>query len=251
MNKILSIFCCLCLLSFEPIQAQEEIGERSYDFDNWRVLFQMNGPNNWNGKLNFVTPVHAKWAIRFGINPIFSFNKTVGNNPDLSQYEFFDTETRNRQLGAEIGLGAEFHFIKKGKVDPYLFFGTGIGGFSERNKTTTSYQFLIQPAGQSLEYERKETAKSAPQLTINPFVGIGVNYYFHENLAFGIEYSCSPNMTLIKGTTNTKIEEKNTFEDGTVVESNANIEVNRNAFFVRANPQIGFHLIFVFKNKDE
>ncbi len=248
-NKILILICSICLLNLGQLKAQDEVSQRSYDFLNWRVLFQMNGPNNWNAALNFVKPVNNRWALRFGINPIINFNRTIGDNPNQDFYSSYHSKLKNSKLGAEISLGGEFHLLEKGKLDPYIFFGTGIGGFVEISKRDRGYT-LTNPESDGLtDFESSELNKSAPQLTIKPFGGFGLNYFFHPRVAFGIEYSLSPSMLLIKGTGKTKVETEWFYEDGTVEVEIVEDENKANAFYVNLSQQIGFHLIYILKSK--
>jgi hypothetical protein len=242
-------YVLIILVFFAGLVPAQELVEdnRDYDFTNWRVLFQMNGPNNWNAAVNFVKPIKPKWALRFGISPVVSFNRTLGDEPNGNMFLSFEAKSKVRRLGANVSLGAEFHFTQKGKVDPYILFGSGIGGFSETVKRSDAYTLVEASNSGQLSYESEEYSKSAPQLTINPFAGFGVNYFFHERLAFGIEYSISPRMDLIKGTTMTSRSSKETFEDGTI--EDFSLEIDINTFFVNFNQQIGFHLIYTLRNE--
>lgn len=248
-NKIIACVCCILFFNLVVLQAQEVVNDRDYNFKNWRVLFQMNGPNNWNAALNFVKPVNEKWALRLGISPIARLNRSIRDNNEPEEYSSFEIKNLNRRLGIDLSIGAEFHLLKKGKLDPYVFFGTGIGGFIESNRSTSSF-VLIQPRSDGLvEFNSEEKSIGTPRLSVDPFAGFGVNYFFHERFAFGIEYSLSPNMILLNGNNRTTRVETLTYDNGLVEVENFEIDNITNSFFIDLAQQIGFHMIYVLKKK--
>lgn len=248
MSRTLLLF--FLLIGLNAIAQDEGVSnERPYNFEDWRVAFQMNGPNNWSAAINFIKPIHPKWALRLGFNPILSFNRTVGQNPDEERYEYYDDKSKNLKWGANISFGGEFHPVSKSKIDPYVLAGLGVGGFTEINKRLTDYRLLEAENSGLIQVEREAINRSAPILNIDPFGGFGVNYYFHERLAFGIEYSLSPNMNLVLGWRESTSTRTEYFENGNIEEENTTDDSRVNAFYLNVNQQIGFHMLYILSKR--
>lgn len=224
---------------------------KDYDFENWRVLFQMNGPNNWNASLNFVKPIKPKWALRFGLSPTISYSRTKGDSNEPDVYVFYDDISKTKRFGAKFSLGAEFHFLQKSKIDPYVLMGSGLGMFAERTDRFRNYEYQEVAPNDLLEYESNSINKGAPRISISPFAGFGVNYFFNSRMAIGAEYSLSPNMILVKGNTNQKATIIRTYENGAVETTTNDSESKSNAFYLDFVQQVGVHFIYVLNNGDK
>lgn len=246
-RTLLILFVILGLHTYA--QEETEAIERPYNFDDWRVAFQMNGPNNWSAAINFIKPVHPKFALRIGVNPIISFNRSVGENPNENRYAYYDDKAKNLKWGANVSFGGEFHPVSKSKIDPYFITGLGVGGFTEVSKRITDYRLTEAETNGFIGSERESVNRGASSLNITPFGGFGVNYYFHERLAFGIEYTFSPNMNLVLGWRETETKETTYFDDGRQEEELANDALRINAFILNVNQQIGFHMIYILSKK--
>lgn len=247
MHKTIALTSFLLLFHLVSLKAQENLNDSNQDFTNWRVLFQMNGPNNWNAAINFVKPISNKWALRFGLSPVLSFNRSIQDNNDPQNYVSFEGKNRYRRLGMIFSFGGELHFLKKGKLDAYMIFGSGFGGFVEKNIRTNSY-VLVNPRQDGLiSFDSEENSIGTPRLSLNPFSGFGVNYFFHERFAFGLEYSVSPNMIFLKGNNKSERTETLRYSDGRVEMIEVISNNNTNSIFLDFTQQIGFHMIYVIQ----
>ena len=213
-NLAIAILCFSCIAILQPLHAQGTEDEGNYDFQNWRVILQLSGPTNWNASINFVKPLSAKWAFRFGFSPLVSFNRTKGSDNNSPSYIYYDDLNKSKKLGAGLTLGAEYHFLSNLKLDPYILMGNGCGIFVESSNRTTAYELADPVPGGYFKYESNTTSKGAPQFAFDPFAGFGFNYFFNPQMAIGAEYSIGPSMILLKGKTKRKTRQVENYLNG-------------------------------------
>lgn len=216
---------------------------------DWRVLLQVTGPSQWTGSVNAVKPVSEKWYVRVGVSPIISSSKNVQDNADDVR-NIDEQISRRNAWGAELGIGPEYHFNTKGRLDPFIGFGANLGfsfGKSSR-EINTSYN-NPQFNGLIKSYNFSEN-KSIPEIRVNPFGSFGVNYFISPRFAIGAEYGIGPNFQIANGKSLSKINNEYTFDDGTVItETEENESALSKNLEVNLRQRVGLHFIYVFDKK--
>ena len=237
----------LCMFYFSTDSFAQSGAEenQNVNFKNWRILLQVNGPTDWNASLNAVKPICSKWALRFGVSPIISFDRTKGNEPTSTIYVFYKDAVKAKKLGAEFSLGAEYHLLKNSKVDPYVLMGSGISAFVQVVTRETNYELQVPDASGLVEFKNDTKTKGAPRVSFNPFVGFGFNYFFHPRMAIGAEYSIGPNMILVKGNNTIVSNDSGVYDTGDEVAFTTEYKEQVNAFYLNVNQQVGLHFIFI------
>lgn len=248
MKRYLLLTCLM--IGYSALYSQEKAKEdnRDYNFKNWRVLFQMNGPT-WSGSVNFVKPSSEQWAFRIGFSPDIRFTKNSSDNFNDLDDDLFESRSTSKRFGGAVSLGAEYHLLKKKKLDPYVLMGLALGLTLERSDRLSSWTYEEPFANNIISREREEKIKGAPRFGITPFAGFGVNYYFHEKLAFGVEYGLRTFTSILKGTTSSEESVKETFTDGSVDVIESDTDLKQTSFNFGITQTIGFHIIYIMSAK--
>ena len=116
------LFCLMNVLLAQELSKMNPAPLQPVNSKDWRVLLQVKGPSQWTGSVNVVKPVSEKWYVRVGVTPIISSTKSVqDNSSDIANIN--EQISRRNAWGAELGIGPEYHFNTKGKLDPFIGMG--------------------------------------------------------------------------------------------------------------------------------
>jgi len=246
-------FVSLILVTFwKGISAQELSKMNPAPFQNtnkedWRVILQFIGPSQWSGGINAVKPISKKWFIRVGASPIISFSKSMSDNFNEDD-SYFENISRRNIWGASLGLGTEYHFNSRGRLDPFIGIGSNFGFSFLKWKSESFTDYSTSIDGEVTNDEEVVEYKGPVELNISPFGSFGINYFISPRFAIGAEYGVGPNFTIENGTTKYSRTVTQTYSDGTVevtIEENTDESNNSNTLDVGIQQRVGVHFIYV------
>ncbi|HLV39742.1 hypothetical protein [Xanthomarina sp.] len=194
-----NLICVLigCVMTINPLFSQtfSEVEKPSASNNPWSIEMLLRTKNN--GGVNWNTPslrgryfLSNKWNLRLQVGLGDGSGKPISEKHHC--YEKADgsgevgTVTFKR-TSFNLQLGTEYHFLGTSKLDPYAMVGLNLGYGREKKDFNHALAYNM-PDGIVYGYDKNISQRSTSLYSVIGFdLGLGVDFYFVENVYIGLE----------------------------------------------------------------
>ncbi len=247
------LVCLMNLLLAQELSKMNPTPLEPVNLKDWRLMLQVSGPSQWTGSFNAIKPISDKWFLRVGASPIISTSNSKNDNTN-DEGNFYEQVSRRNAWGASLGLGAEYHFNTKGKLDPFIGMGSNFGFSFIKGKNESLSEYATPLFDGLIKAEELYKYNNPVGFKINPFGSFGVNYFISPRFAIGAEYGIGPNFSIENGTRQYASTITRTYSDGKVEiikENNENDNNSSSSLGVDLQQRVGVHFIYVIDRKNK
>lgn len=195
---------------------QREVHILSSSFDDWGGY----GFDYRIESFNFFPALKFDYYLKddMSLNLFFrpSFAKKSETNERLSNYKNFN-ESNIARFSMDIGVGYEYHFFKKLKIDPFI----GINAhylYSGKEKIKTASKYYDYQDG-NLRSQNNRDTKGVETHGLYSTANFGLNYFVSRNFSLGLNLDLGYRYSIQNGTAFSNYERLNYDEFGLLFET--------------------------------
>ncbi len=224
-NLTFVLLSCIFSISSVFSQTFSEVEKPKSENNPWSI--EMLIRTNNNGGINWNTPslrgryfFNDKWNLRLQIG------LGDGSGKPLSEkYHYYEKADGTGEVGTRtikrssfnLQLGTEYHFLGTKKLDPYAMIGFNFGYGREKDEQIHAVSYNM-PSGVVFGYSQNISNKITNQYQVLGFdLGLGLDFYFVENVYIGFECGFSNSYFRYKDGTRIAINDNNTPSSHTVI----------------------------------
>ena len=222
----LVLLCCIFSVSAAYSQTFSEVEKPNSKDNPWSI--EMLIRTNNNGGINWTTP---SLRGRYFFNDKWNLRLQVGlgdgsGNPTSEKYHYYEKADGTGEVGTatykrtsfNLQLGTEYHFLGTKKLDPYVMLGLNFGYGQEMENLDHVTTYTIMPGEEVLGYNKFLSNKTTNQYNVlGVDLGLGIDFYFVENIFIGLECGFSNSYFNYKDGTRVATNDNNTPASHTII----------------------------------
>lgn len=218
----------ICIFSISTLFSQtfSEVEKPKSNTNPWSI--EMLIRTNNNGGINWNAPslrgryfISDKWSLRLQVGLGDGSGKPISE-----KYHCYEKADGSGEVGTvtfkrtsfNLQLGTEYHFLGTKKLDPYAMIGLNLGYGKEKMNLDHVTTYTVMPGEEVFGYNKYISNKTTNQYSVLGFdLGLGIDFYFVENVYIGLECGFSNSYFNFKNGTRIATNDKNNPASHTVI----------------------------------